>query len=393
MKTNFLFLLNGGGRNIILFLTMMMTYGIIMAQSNLLVTTYQNVNNLCYTVTYKEKIKVSKEVNLNTLTSQDKLKFTEKSYEQLHHQYMDDFWYPIHDIKYKAWTNVFPEWYTVADLIRIDQNSVTSFYQSNSKYLPGGWVGHNLSTTEDGYYGIDTRLGTNARYYKEDHKPAKLDQYNSSMTAIQNNGYLSFFIYGVPTSEMLLAMTQQGLTVEQSPNYVKVTHPNIKITWLINEKTIIKEYFVESIKTKTTTTKYTFNQKFLQYLKHSETTISPLVFENGDCYENVVNIFYTNFSDACTNETNLRINKPAENISEIKVLPNPVLNDVTIVFPQNVNDGVVKIHSFSGMLIHSDILISKSKQYNYDVSGFPSGMYIVTIQMGSKILKTKFVKL
>ncbi|MBK9735920.1 MAG: hypothetical protein IPO92_13570 [Saprospiraceae bacterium] len=332
------------------------------SQSSINITTYPNVNNLCYKVSFKEVIKISNTVHIQTLTFSDKLKFTEKSYTQEHHQYLKDFFYPNHDIKYKNWNNIFPKWYTVADLIRTDETGVTSYYVTNSPYLPGGWVGHTAPNTKTGYYGIDTRLGTYSRYYKEDHNDAKLLYYNGSLSTFQNFGFLSKFIFEVPTATLLAQMTQQGIYVEQTLSYIKISQPNIRITWKLNEKTIIKEFLKNSSVVNTIITKYTLDPYFQQYLKKSELGIQPLVFENGDCYDNLTEFLFSDYSDVCTTEAVLPQSEQRSNVSEIKVFPNPAQNEISITYPMDDLTGTIKIYS-TAFLMSSNVLNPKSSHF------------------------------
>src|SRR5690606_12669216 len=99
------------------------------------------VDNLCYTESFIEKIKVSTQINISSLTLQDKLRFTEKTFVKDHHEYVKTGNYPVHDIKYLHWSKIFPQWYSIADLIRIDESGTRSFFVSDNQYLPGGWSG------------------------------------------------------------------------------------------------------------------------------------------------------------------------------------------------------------------------------------------------------------
>lgn len=116
-------------------------------------TAFPFVENLCYTESFSEKIKVSRDINLTTLTLTDKLRFVEKSYVKHHHEFLKEGKLPVHEVTWRQWEKLFPKWYKVADKIRIDESGIRSFFTSKNEYLPGGWSGYTYTTEEHGFYG------------------------------------------------------------------------------------------------------------------------------------------------------------------------------------------------------------------------------------------------
>lgn len=352
-------------------------------------STFPYADNLCYTESFVEKIKVSTLINTTTLSLQDKLRFTEKTFVKEHHEYLKNGTNPVHDIKYRYWTKIFPKWYKVADKIRIDESGTRSYFISNNQYLPGGWSGHTYTTTQHGYYGTGEFQGEE-RFYHQDHTTQSLAAYNLHKQSIEIFGYFSKFRYFYPSAQMLTKFTQQGFTVIQNTNLIQVSNSEVSITWRLTEKTIIREHLVNSTVVKTIITKYKYFESVGQDLKYKETEITPDVLENGDCIEIVAETTFDDYNTKCSNEVAFRGSEKSVKMDEIRVVPNPASDFISLIIP--TVDGVsnVTIISTTGQLMYSGESIDNSSQF--DVSLYPAGLYLVQMNQGTKRYTTKFVK-
>ena len=76
------------------------------------------------------------------------------------------------------------------------------------------------------------------------------------------------------------------------------------------------------------------------------------------------------------------------------VYPNPVLNNLTIQFPDNTNttDKELKILNTKGQIIYQKKLHEIQNIFNINTTGFPSGIYLVYIKSDSHIYYEKIIK-
>lgn len=352
-------------------------------------STFPYADNLCYTESYVEKIKVSTQINTSTLTLQDKLRFTEKTFVKDHHEYIKTGTNPVHDIKYRNWSKIFPKWYKVADLIRIDENGTRSFFITNNQFLPGGWSGNTYTTTQHGYYGTGERQGEE-RFYHQDHTTQSMTAYNLQKQSIEIFGYISKFRYFYPSTQILTKFSQQGFTVIQNANLIQVNNSEVRITWRLTEKTIIREHLVNSTVVKTIITKYKYFETVGQDLKYKETEITPDVLENGDCIEIVAETTFDDYNTYCANGVAFRSSEKSVKMDEVRVIPNPASDIISLIIPEVDGVSKVSIISTTGQLMYSGVSIDSPSQI--DLSLFPAGLYLVYVIQGIKSYTSKFVK-
>jgi hypothetical protein len=352
-------------------------------------STFPYADNLCYTESFVEKIKVSNQINTSTLTLQDKLRFTEKTFLKEHHEYIKNGSNPVHDIKYRYWTKIFPKWYKVADIIRIDESGTRSYFITNNQYLPGGWSGHTYTTTQHGYYSTGERQGEE-RFYHQDHTTQSLTAYNLHKQSIEIFGYISKFRYFYPSAQILTKFSQQGFTVFQNTNHIQVSNSEVRITWRLTEKTMIREHLVNSTVVKTIITKYKYFETVGQDLKYKETEITPDILENGDCIEIVAETIFDDYNTNCTNEVAFRSSEKSVKMDEVRVIPNPASDIISFIIPTVDGVSKVSIISTTGQLMYSGVSIDSPSQI--DVSLYPAGLYLVNVIQGTKSYTSKFVK-
>lgn len=358
----------------------------IFANKNFAQNTFPFAENLCYTETFIEKIKVSTQINTTTLTIQDKLQFIEKSFVKEHHEYLTTDNTPVHDIRYKNWKNIFPKWYKTADLIRIDETGTRSFFFTDNQYLPGGWSGHTFSNRENGYYGT-LREGQNERFYHQDHTELSRDAYMLHKHSIEMFGYLSKFRLFIPTHEMLGMFIQQGYQINQNTSFIQIWNSEIRITWYLTEKTIIREHFINNAIVKTIISKYKYFETVGQDLLHTETEITPDVLENGDCIELHAETTFDDYNTHCSNEAEIRMKEKLTPYGDIEVIPNPASDHIALRIPDSSGITNIIISNAEGKImyngIHSDLI---------DISRFPTGVYIINVLQGQNNFTSKFVK-
>ncbi|MDB4088531.1 T9SS type A sorting domain-containing protein [Flavobacteriales bacterium] len=78
-------------------------------------------------------------------------------------------------------------------------------------------------------------------------------------------------------------------------------------------------------------------------------------------------------------------------IKEIKVYPNPFLDEINIDFEDNQVEGMIKILNISGRVI-IEKRINNHKKMRVNLSEVPSGVYIVSLESNEQKRYAKIVK-
>jgi len=76
---------------------------------------------------------------------------------------------------------------------------------------------------------------------------------------------------------------------------------------------------------------------------------------------------------------------------DLKVYPNPTENSINISTVSENNMDFIKVYSMSGQLVYSNY--NPTKAINVDLSGLSTGVYLVQVQIGDKILTQKVNRL
>ncbi|MEZ4907816.1 MAG: T9SS type A sorting domain-containing protein [Saprospiraceae bacterium] len=351
---------------------------------------YMNVDELCYITNTVEKIRVANDVNIETLTNMEKVKFTSTEYRKNHHLFFENNNY-VHQIKYLYQDNKFPKWYKVADLITIDNEGIKSYYFEYSSYYTDGWPGSGKDTMQFGIYGNDPRTGK--RYYHENHSVTSQNAYNSKNYYFNEYGFLYGKVYYVPNSRYFQQLINMGYTVTSTPNSVIISNSDITISWDLNKKTIKKEIYEGGVLIYTIITKYVYYPEFGEDLRSEITEITPQNFENGDCYEDVVITEFTDYSFGCDDE--IEFHSTDSHISNFNFVidPNPVKDELNVRFTNSNSKKVVEIISIKGDILATYNIDMKNTSTKINVSNLESGLYILRVDSEGKTVSEKFIKL
>jgi len=79
--------------------------------------------------------------------------------------------------------------------------------------------------------------------------------------------------------------------------------------------------------------------------------------------------------------------------TKLNVYPNPATGVVNLSFPQVSSDGTISIITSTGRKMLSADVGSGAKLWNTDISAWPSGVYIITLNDGGKKSSAKLIKL
>ena len=95
----------------------------------------------------------------------------------------------------------------------------------------------------------------------------------------------------------------------------------------------------------------------------------------------------------CNEEVNLSSNEDLENLRlGIEIFPNPTSGMITVVFPEEAKQGILKILNNMGQLFSAFSIEQVSDKYQLDFSSFSSGIYhLQYLSERSKIYNAKVI--
>lgn len=129
---------------------------------------------------------------------------------------------------------------------------------------------------------------------------------------------------------------------------------------------------------------------FIESKKYKETEITPDVLENGDCIEIVAETTFDDYNTYCANGVAFRSSEKSVKMDEVRVIPNPASDIISLIIPEVDGVSKVSIISTTGQLMYSGVSIDSPSQI--DLSLFPAGLYLVYVIQGIKSYTSKFVK-
>jgi hypothetical protein len=352
------------------------------------------VNNLCFDEEYTQNISVVSEIDLNTLTILDKLKFKNKSYLKKNHEYLNSSGNATHDAIFTSQENLFPQWYNYPTTIRSDESGLKSYFTTESEYLPDGWTGGLKSQTEHGEYIEDHQNGT--RYLFQEYSTKAEQVYETWNQSVFIEGFLPKYIFSYPSSLELQDLMYEGFEVKTSENIIQVSNPSIIVVWDIIKKIIVKQYIESNTIIKTTKTYYEYNDDFETYLIHKVIKTTPGEFENGDCFETISTTTFTNFSEEC-DDSNIAFRKKETNKTLyeknlLEIYPNPAIDQLNVSIPDSEFTSTLQISKVSGDIISLRKIEAGVNSSTINISSFSPGIYIIQCQQGNNKYYSKFVK-
>ena len=354
----------------------------------------QLVYNLCYDEEFTETISVVSGLETSTLTLLEKLKFKDKKYVKNHHEYINNSGMATRDIQFVSHENMYPEWYTPPSTIRSDNNGTKSYFATDNKYLSDGWPGGLIKFTEHGEYIEDESTGE--RYLAQPHSTKAKDAYEAWNNRVNTDGFLKKYTFSYPSEIELQSLQNDGFEVTKTNNILKVENASYILAWDVIEKIFIRQNIKRNAPIKTVKTYYQYNENFDTYLIDNVVTNTPKTFENGDCYETVINKTYSNYSSDCSKlkrigDKNKIREDEVEIINQLEIYPNPVIDQLIIKLPNSDLSSIIEVRNVLGDLIIQRKVADQTST-NLKVSILPSGIYIIKVSQGKESYSSKFIK-
>jgi len=343
------------------------------------------VDNLCFTITSREHIRVGYEVNTNTLTTIDKLKFINKEVTQNTHEYISN-GSVTKDLHFVSHTNMYPKWYNRAYLIRTNTEGVFSYFNEDNQHYKGGWTGGLIQDNELGEYIKDPR--TNETYMRTSVKSSEFDTYQENAKI---NGFLGNYVFYVPSQQEIQILESQGYEVDYESTTIVIKKNDISIVWDLEEHTQTYQVFSDNILIYTKVIYYSYNTVFQEYMTSKKIIATPSTFNNGDCYTHIKETVYSNYSTECNAYSRNSTESTNDEKEIIHVYPNPA-NEMVNIDTENFKSGKVIISNLKGETVTLRTINPKNPIMVVNTQTWKSGIYLVTIVEGNKKYSSKFIK-
>jgi len=348
----------------------------------------QIVTAICYDEETKEFIKTSEGVDYSTLNIYDKLKFKKKQVLKHHEKYLNENGNAESSIEYVSHDNWTDAWNSLPSKVIFNEEGTKSIFTKNNSNLSGGWIGSVISETNIGEYGEDPR--TREKYYFVPMNPKDAVDYDAKNAYVKSQGYLSLFTFNYPSQTQVDDFIRQGFTVDVGKSITQIKNGELTVVWDKDKTKMIIQSLDDGQLVSTTTFYYTFNEHFGTSLLSSEVTEAFVTFSNGDCYEEVSQIVYSNYSD-CGSSAEARRSEDLE-LTTLQIYPNPTSDKMTVKIPNPRIGAVLKVLDATGNVLLMRKISAGNEIYSTDISYLKAGVYFVTITQGLQTYSTKLIK-
>ena len=236
---------------------------------------------LCYEVDQDTRIRVSEQLDTETLNVMDKLLFLKKSYSQTHKLSIINQTNWSEETQLIKQSNIFPQWYTPPTKVIKDSQGIRSYFANDHKLLSLGWAG--AYTDNFGNSAYVSRTSNEERHYNRPMNNESLRYYDQKMTEYNQGGILVDFEWNDPSPTMLDDLESNGYNVSIQNQTIIASSITHVITWnLSSEMVEVNRYNIQGEIVSTTKTYYIFNDTFQTNLKYFEIIVTPSKFSNDD---------------------------------------------------------------------------------------------------------------
>lgn len=357
----------------------------------ILISSLTYSQTLCYQIDQDTRVRVSEQLQTETLNVLDKLLFLKKSYSQKHKLSVTKQTEWSEEIELIEHSNIFPEWYMPPTKVIKDSQGSRSYFANDHKLLSLGWAGAYADDRGNSAY--VARSKNEERHYNRKMNDKALSYYNQKLEEYDQGGILIDFEWKDPSSIMLSSLEAKGYTVNIQNQIITASSTTRVIKWNLSSKIIkVNEYNDQGNQiVRATKTYYIFDDTFQTYLKNLEIIVTPSQFSNGDCYDLITSTYYTDYS-TCNNSNTIanRSTKDLEN--SFIIYPNPVNDELKMQFEHSVKNAKLNISGLDGTQYMMRKINTKALESTLNISSLHSGMYILTVDTGKEIFNQKFVK-
>lgn len=349
------------------------------------------VSSICHTEVKTTKIKITDDIDPNSLQVFEKLKFLKKKITTVESKYFNADGNYNSSTKFISHENAYPAWYVPASETISTESGMLSYYEKDNKYLTGGWPGGAKITDTNVEYGTDKE--TRKRYGFKKYSNKERNDFNTFNREIQKTGLLSFYSFYVPNKNERKDFEREGYRVYTSKEFISIENNTHSLVWNLNNYSLVQKFYDSGQLLKIITSQYHYNEVFNEYLISNQEAINLLTFTTGDCYEEVRNTTYSNYRNDCQNKAFSRSKSVEDDRKTLSIYPNPTDKNITITFPSYSLSSLIEVRDLSGKLLVSESSKPRTTSLTMHLDNNPSGIYIVRVIQDKSVLTKKFVKL
>lgn len=324
----------------------------------------QSTETLCYTKNEIVRFKVADVAQLNDLSFVDKSILKESTYTVKHElsyiagEYTKKVHFISHDHK-------FPGWYKHPDLITITKDGMKNYFSA-------GKGKDAESTFKDA-----------SSKYKEKH--VAIEQ------AIKSYGITVLNKWKIPDNNEISILKEMGYTIESNNEKLVLSSSNHIVTYDLTLHIIQHTFYENGVIVKEMTYYYENDNVFSEYLISQEIIVKYERFSNGTCYEKIVLIKYENYAQC--NVQPVISNVESENTqNSLKILPNPAVDNIKLSLSNSPRTRKVEIYNMAGDKMIFRKIAGNTTSLQFNISDYPTGVYIIKVIDGSEINSIKFIK-
>lgn len=191
------------------------------------------------------------------------------------------------------------------------------------------------------------------------------------------------FRFSTPSTTLIpFVYSKTGYRVTKVDGWGNITTPYGTAPCL---RVVTTQYSRDSIKTTFLPIAINNNQRSYQWL--TATSRIPFLEVNGNVVGNNFTVTQVRYRDTYLNITGLP--DKYEEFAYLKVLPNPVSNEVKIPVVKNA---LLEIYDAAGKKVFSQHMEGDDDHYSLSVSSWPAGLYTVSVKTSEKVNQMKFIK-
>jgi hypothetical protein len=351
---------------------------------------------LCYSTTTREVQKLSSTVNYSEIQTHELLRTKVITYKKAFQVSLDDFDNYITKYRYLYHKNLFPDWHIAPDETIIDNVGTRQVFSTTSTVYKGGWFGSQYEVKRTGAYTtMDLRHGYPEYSYHVDYTTDEMKEYLETKQTIVENGLTFPLKFLIPNKEQITEYQNNGYTVIETAEWIKIFNRDITLTYYITEKKIVYELYNEYTLVYKVEKFYEWFTEVGQDLIVKEIAIQPYVLSTGDCAESISTTLYEDYNFGCDEESmEIRQKEALDASKSLTVFPNPANDFVNLHLNINFNETdkvEIIVYNQLGSVVIANTSVGRL-QSTLNVESLRSGLYHITVQVNNNFYSSTFNK-
>jgi len=340
---------------------------------------------LTFSKSYDKFIKTSDDLNTQTLSFEDKLKFRPKTFSKRIKNYLDERKNFISEKSVKKQVNLYPDWYTIPTVIKSSYEGSISYFENEFKLQEERWY-EKFNTNESSQYEYNSETDMVTLTIQPTN--TQIDFYNAKSEFIKKNSLVTEFEFFEPNEEFLQLLYSSGYELIQKDDLIKIYNDSKIIIWDFKNKIIIKQLFEEDVLVSTQSSFYKYYDEFDTYLLEQNDKTKMGYFSNGSYYEEYEKTEYSGFTyENCDKKSDDNSRKMIE-ITDFLVTE----SDISFTNPNSSEKFDLYVTDMNGKVLKQKRINSNTSNVTISISNLPAGAYIIALKNSNNKFSKKFIK-